>query len=128
MLVVTHYNPTLLPKIRSNDLRSGVAEFRFCTLRIASFFGQRCASHETIVAAHLGSLGKGMSTKVSDLTTAGACLTCHNIVDMADMRAWDTIIREAPREVLNRIINALAETQTQHVLAGRIIIPKSTLI
>ena len=79
-------------------------------MRIAGLVpGHRCASRETVVGAHTGNLGKGMSTKVSDIAVVAACMNCHALLDMADSR-WFWLMDHRCFETMKRIITARDET------------------
>ena len=86
--MITEFRPHMLPKIRSKRIMAAPALIRQktgvmmpCTLRIASFLGERCADDDTCVMAHLPAPGKGTSTKVTDLAAVCACLRCHQLLD-----------------------------------------------
>lgn len=113
------YRPHLLPKIRSEVLMDAIGgklpggvrtQPMPCTVRISGMVpGHRCASRETVVGAHTGNLGKGMSTKVSDIAVVAACMHCHNLIDMTDSRWW-WLMDHRCFETMNRIITAQHET------------------
>lgn len=117
-----HYNPHLLPKIRSKKIMD---EFKTlpCTLRIASFIpGHKCAGQDTVVGCHTGSMGKGMSTKTSDPLCVAGCLNCHDLLDGRDKRIFD-VIEQHPAALLKRIVNAHHETLALLIQRGLIVIP-----
>jgi len=113
---MTYHSPALLPKVRSKALMDAIggktgAPYP-CTLRIASFIpGHRCSAAATVVGAHIGTPGKGMSTKSSDLAVVAACKHCHDLLDRVDRR-W-TFLEEAHKaDVQYRITAALIETHS----------------
>lgn len=109
-------NPHLLPKIRSEALRRS-AVLMPCTLRIAGFIGLSCSGMETNVMAHLPVHGKGVGTKVSDLSMACGCGTCHDILDGRDPRGL--VIREKyPAAFWERIVKAHFETRDRWLALG----------
>jgi len=111
---MTHLPVHLLPKLRSRLLLNHIGGLP-CSLRIASLVqGGRCAHESTVVACHLPTLGKGMSTKVSDLFVAAGCAACHDLLDRRDSR-WSEIPRDALWE---RMLHGLAETQMRLVCLG----------
>lgn len=121
------YAPHLLPKVRSEAIMSGVRGYP-CTLRISNFIpGHRCAGHGTVVGCHTGSLGKGKSTKTSDLEIVAACVNCHALLDMVDPR-WFDILESDPVGVLKRIMTAGAETRAMLIRDGVIVVPDANLI
>lgn len=114
-------NPNLLPKVRSDALTrsANFAEHGIpCTARVASFIpGHRCSDPSTNVFAHYGKLGKGMSTKASDLNGFIACGACHDLIDARDARVWE-ILDAYPRAFFERIIEAGNETRAHWVGLG----------
>lgn len=107
-------NPHLLPKVRSRTLLNSVALMP-CALRISSMIpGHRCAGQDTVVPAHIPTIGKGMSTKVSDLFVAAACLHCHDLIDGRDNRWW-WLMENYPAAVLQRMLDGMAETQSRWI-------------
>jgi hypothetical protein len=110
-------NPHLLPKVRSRALLDACADMN-CTIRIASFLpGYGCAPQSTVVACHIGNLGKGTGTKVSDMNVAAGCLHCHDLVDRRDSR-MDALLAAYPVAVMERMMLGIAETQAQWVGMG----------
>jgi hypothetical protein len=121
------HSPHLTPKLRSEDYCRAVAEIRRCTLRISSFLpGFRCSAPSTCVGAHVGNVGKGMSTKVSDLMVVCGCLHCHDLLDRRDSR-WTYLEENYAAAVAWRVVSALAETQGAMLAAGKLIVPKGTI-
>ncbi len=111
-------NPALLPKIRSRTLLDAI-EGMPCSLRIASFYpGHRCAPPETVVGCHLPVIGKGMSSKVSDLYVAAGCQHCHDILDGRDHVKAAYIREHYPTALMDRLLQGLAETQARWVGMG----------
>ncbi|WP_306150670.1 nuclease domain-containing protein [Roseovarius sp. MMSF_3281] len=114
-----NYRPHLLPKVRSEALTNAIggkiAGQHFsapmpCTVRISGLVpGHRCADQSTVVAAHTGNLGKGVSTKVSDIACVAACMACHDLIDGRDSRWW-WLMDNRCFETMNRIITAQHET------------------
>lgn len=106
----------LLPKVRSRALLDACAQMP-CTLRIGTFIGLPCSGQNTVVGAHIGSMGKGMSTKVSDLSVVAACMTCHDLYDRRS--PGGTVIRDRyPAAFGERVLGALQETQARWVEMG----------
>lgn len=100
-----------------------------CTLRIAGLVGQRCADQDTCVGAHTGNLGKGMSTKTSDLTVVSGCMICHGLIDRV-LKGWinlndDPVLKS---QMLLRVISARDETQAMLVQLGIIQVPGAEII
>lgn len=116
---MTMMNPDLLPKVRSESLMSACRHMP-CTLRVASFVGQRCAPQDTVVGCHLPTIGKGVSTKVSDLYVAAGCFHCHNIVDGRDKRILESIVANYPAAYADRLMRANHETLARWVGMGLI--------
>ncbi len=120
-------NPHLLPKVRSPQILSAVQGMP-CEMRIASFIpGHRCAHASTVVAAHVGSVGKGMSTKVSDHAICAACLHCHDLYDRRDSR-WEYLADTHPTAVMQRVLLGTIATQARLFQLGHIIVPKGELV
>jgi hypothetical protein len=111
-------NPDLLPKIRSVDLLDA-CRYMPCTLRIASFAGMRCAPQDTVVPCHLPTIGKGVSTKVSDLYVAAGCALCHDLVDGRDKRGF-VIADTYPGAFAERLMRGNHETIARWVAMGLI--------
>ena len=115
-----NFRPHMLPKVRSEVLMDAIGGKLNgrpstgpmpCTPRISGLVaGHRCASSETVVGAHLGNLGKGMSTKVSDLNVVAACLHCHNLIDGVDSRWW-WLMENPCFTTMQRLLTAQHETQ-----------------
>ena len=104
------HRPHLLPKVRSDLIMSSMRHYP-CTLRIASFIpGHQCAHQSTVVGVHLPVLGKGMSTKGTDLAVVAGCKHCHDLVDGVDKRIhW--LAENYPAAYHMRLLQALVETQ-----------------
>lgn len=110
----------LLPKIRSRHLLAAT-QLMPCCLRISSFApGHRCSPQDTVVPAHVPTIGKGMGTKVSDLFVVAACHHCHDILDGRDMKRRDFVMANYPAAVTQRILDGMAETQARWVSMGLI--------
>lgn len=118
----------LLPKVRSKIL-TDEAKFMPCAARISSFIpGHRCNTDEgAVVWAHLGSLGKGTSTKVSDLNGCAACGNCHDLIDGRDNRIW-WIIKNYPVAFFERIMNARDESSGRLVEVGIITVKGGKIV
>jgi hypothetical protein len=124
---MTVMNPDLLPKVRSEALMDACRHMP-CTLRVASFVGQRCAPQDTVVGCHLATIGKGVSTKVSDLYVAAGCFHCHRIIDGRDKRILETIIHNYPAAFADRLMRANHETIARWVGMGLITGPDWEII
>lgn len=91
-----------------------------CALRISSFVpGHRCAPRDTVVPCHIGKVGKGMGTKVSDLAVAAGCLHCHDLLDGRDNRV-EWILKHYPAAFWEQVLRGLIETQARWVQMGLI--------
>ena len=112
-------NPALLPKLRSDALLGAVRGMP-CALRISSFIpGWSCADPATVVPCHIDmTIGKGMSTKVSDLFVAAGCAHCHDLIDGRDRKGRDYITANYPTAMVERILKGMAETQARWVDMG----------
>ena len=119
-------NPHALPKVRSRKLLDACADMP-CTLRMASFIpGQTCAPQNTVVGCHVGNLGRGVATKVSDLHVAAGCMACHSLIDRRDNRVtW--IMEQYPAAFMERLMLGVFETQSRWVALGLITIDGGTL-
>jgi hypothetical protein len=113
-------SPMMLPKVRSDYLRAACHHMPYCTLRIAGFVGLQCAPNNTLVGCHLPTIGKGVSTKVSDLFIAAGCATCHDILDGRNMAALSQIKDRYPAAFMERIMKANHETLSLWVGMGLI--------
>ena len=110
-------NPHMLPKVRSETLMQAMRNYP-CALRVSSLFpGHKCAPQDTVVGCHLGGLGKGAATKVTDLAVAAGCMNCHRIVDRVDGK-YDWIIQHYPVAFMDRLFNGLVETHARLVMDG----------
>lgn len=113
-------NPALLPKVRSDKLMKAVRGMP-CSLRVSSFYpGHRCADVDTVVGCHLPVSGKGMGTKVSDLSVAAGCFHCHDIIDGRDRKRRDYIMEKYPTAFALRLLEGLHETQSRWYAMGLI--------
>lgn len=111
-------NPQLLPKVRSESLMQ-MMQHMPCTLRIASFIpGRKCAPQSTVVGCHLPTIGKGMSTKVTDLAVAAGCQHCHDLLDGRDRAGRDYLIEHCSAAVATRMTDALVETHARLIELG----------
>jgi hypothetical protein len=122
-----HYNPHLLPKVRSAAIMAA-AHGAPCTLRICSLMGQRCWSRETTVACHLPIWGKGIGTKVTDMAVAFGCGGCHAIIDGVDQQSLRLLEEKYPAILAQRMLHALTETQALLLSAGIITVPDGEII
>jgi hypothetical protein len=118
-------NPMLLPKVRSEAIMAA-ADGQPCSLRIASFVGLSCAG--SVVGCHLPVIGKGISTKVTDLAVAFGCHICHEILDGRAQNLQEQIIDKYPAAYANRLLNALVETQARLVGMGIITVEGAEVI
>lgn len=127
------YRPAMLPKVRSKKLMAAHANYP-CTLRISGIVpGHRCSSDDTVVGVHPerlgtgGVIGKGTSTKASDLYAMAGCFNCHNLISGVDPRI-EWLMKHHAILVLQRMNSALHETLALHVEAGVIVIPDGKVI
>ncbi|MBT9385511.1 DUF1364 domain-containing protein [Pseudooceanicola sp. CBS1P-1] len=132
--MMTEFRPHMLPKVRSKRImaapnlilqRTGI--MMPCTLRIASFLGERCSDPDTNVMAHLRGPGKGVSTKVSDLSAVCACHRCHQLLDQPSPRERKAL-ELYPAAVSDRMLQAIFETQAILAAHEIITIPDAELI
>lgn len=97
-------NPQLLPKVRSDGLRELVPN-QECLLKLGTFIGRPC-SGPVSEFVHLDgiapALGKGQSTKVSDLNGLGGCRVCHGILSRIDP-AWMKLMDSHPAAVQRHV-------------------------
>ena len=104
-------NPMLLPKVRSKLIMES-AEMSPCRLRISSLYpGHKCSGPDTTVGAHLPVIGKGASTKATDLAVVHGCSNCHDILDWRDTVRAQYITDNYPTALAMRLLNGLVETQ-----------------
>lgn len=121
-------NPHLLPKVRSAAIMQA-ANGQPCSLRIASFIpGRKCAPQSTVVGCHLPTIGKGMSTKVTDLAVVFGCQACHDLLDGRDRAGAQYLMDNYPTAVATRITDALVETQARLLALGIIVVPDGEII
>lgn len=105
-------NPHMLPKVRSETLMRAMAGYP-CSLRVSSFYpGHACSPQATVVGCHVGGLGKGTGTKVTDMAVAAGCANCHAIVDRVDRR-YDWIMEKYPAAFMERVLLGLIETHAR---------------
>jgi len=107
----------LLPKVRARSILDAVQHYP-CALRISSIIpGHRCSGQDTVVGAHLPTIGKGVNTKVSDILVAAACDNCHSLLDGRDNRIhW--IIANYPTIFYERLMRGHHETMGRWVEDG----------
>lgn len=123
-----HYNPNMLPKIRSEGVMKG-ARGKSCTLRIASFIpGLRCSDDDTTVGTHLPIWGKGTSTKTTDAAVVYGCFNCHNIIDGPDQKSLRWLQENYPAAVMERMLHALTETQALQIQMGILVYPDAVIL
>jgi len=120
-------NPQLLPKVRSQAIMQA-ANGQPCSLRIASFVGLQCSGSHTVVGCHLPVVGRGVSTKATDLAVAFGCQTCHDILDGRNQNAQAVIIDKYATALATRLLNALVETQARLVGMGIITVEGGEVI
>ena len=120
-------NPDLLPKIRSDALMRACGSMP-CSLRVASFVGLPCAPQATVVGCHIPTIGKGTSTKVSDVFVAAGCAVCHDIVDGRNKKALDVIMDRYPAAFQERLMRANHETISRWVSMGLITVKGGKVI
>jgi len=120
-------NPMLLPKVRSDGLMEACGGMP-CELRIGTFLGIPCAGQNTVVGCHIeGSIGKGTSTKVSDLFVAAGCRVCHDLLAGVDPRGH--IIRERyPSAFWHQVMRANQATISRWIMAGLVAVPDGEII
>lgn len=119
-----------LPKVRSDAIMGApnTIEGIGCTARIAGFIGLRCSPPETCIMAHMpGVGGKGMSTKVCDVSTYCACATCHRLLDEPSPAEADAIARYGAA-VFQQLIRAADETRRFLIRESILIVPDGRLI
>lgn len=123
-----HYNPVLLPKVRSKAIMDAGRDMP-CTLRVSSFMPMwKCADDATVVMCHLPSAGKGTSTKSSDLYVAAGCAHCHDILDGRDKGASEYITTHYPAAYAERLLRGMQETQALLIERGLIVVPDGEII
>lgn len=121
------HRPHLLPKVRSKKLMAAMAGLP-CTLRIASFIpGHTCSHQSTVVGCHLPVIGKGTSTKVTDLAVAAGCFNCHALNEGVDKRI-NEIMDRYPAGLTMRYLNALIETHALLIQHGIIVVPDGEIV
>lgn len=121
-------NPMLLPKIRSDAIMDAMQHMP-CALRISSFIpGRKCSGQDTVIGAHLPTIGKGMSTKVTDLAVVACCFNCHELLDGRDRKGADWLVANFPTAVATRMTDALVETQARLVGMGIITVEGGEVI
>ena len=94
-----------LSKIRAS------ANGKSCTLRLPG-----CEHRETVVFAHIRTKATGWAVKPPDSMGVYACHSCHDIIDG---RKGQGLME---KEVLGRIIAALAETHQQLLNEGLMVL------
>lgn len=117
---------TFLPKVRSPDLMAAIRGMP-CELRLASFAGKSCAGRDTVVGCHVGSLGKGMGTKVSDLSVAAGCHLCHDLIDGRNAEGL-RLAAAYPAAWSLQILRAVMATQARLVGEGIITVSGGEII
>lgn len=123
-------NPNNLPKVRSKKIMRApvlIADMP-CSLQISSLIpGHRCSGADTHVMAHLPGIGKGISTKTSDITAVCACAHCHDLLDRRDRRI-SFIEDNYPLALADRLIRAIQITLAWHIIEGNIVVPDGEII
>ena len=102
----------LLPKVRSKKLMAA-AKGQMCSLRLPGICNH---NPQTTVLAHLPGIGKGISTKVSDLHGAFACSACHDAIDRFGYEKFGL----TAAMVLDAMLRGHCETQARWVSLGLI--------
>ena len=128
---MTILNPYLLPKVRSEILRQSIGGKlpggiqttpMPCAARLAGFLGLPC-EFGTTVGCHYGRIGKGTSTKVSDLFLIAGCRLCHDLMDPErDPRGMEIAARY-PRAFYERLRDAHHETMARWIAMGVLPLP-----
>ena len=122
------YRPDMLVKVRSRQLLDAVALMPACTLRISGMIpGHSCSSERTLVPCHTPTIGKGMSTKTSDLFVACGCSHCHDLLDGRDSRQA-YLIENYSTALVERVMAGIHETQSMLVEMGIITVAGADLI
>lgn len=119
-------NPNMLPKVRSDDLTGSCSRYT-CTLMLGSFGGIRCSPPDTVVPCHIPTIGKGVSTKVSDLFVAAGCFTCHELLDGRDPRGA-RLKALYPGAWHEQILRAMCITQSLWIRDGLLIVPDGEIV
>lgn len=120
-------NPHMLPKVRSDKIREACKDMT-CDLRIGTFIGIPCASDDTVVGAHPPIWGKGMSSKVTDLSIIAGCSVCHDLLDW-ERNPQGLYIRETyPFAFWEQLFKAQNATQARLVGMGLIVVPGAEII
>lgn len=130
-----NYRPHMAVKVRSKKIMDAYANYP-CTLRISGLIpGHRCSGQDTVVGVHPermgtnGVIGKGTSTKASDLYTMAGCFHCHNLISGVDARIAHILESHQLTVILMQRMNAaLHETLALHVEAGVIKIPGAKFV
>jgi hypothetical protein len=121
------HRPHLMPKLRSKALMAAMAGYP-CTLRISGFIpGHGCSPQNTVVGCHPPLAGKGISTKVTDMSVCAGCFHCHELLDGRDKRG-PMIAKAYPAAYHLRIAEAMQETQAFLLQDGIIQVPGAELI
>jgi len=121
------YRPEMLVKVRSKTMLDAHANMP-CTLRISGFIpGHSCSPQSTVVGCHTATIGKGTSTKTSDLFAVAGCQHCHDLLDGRDSRQA-YLLEKYPLAFMQRVLAALAETQSMLVEAEIITVAGAKLI
>lgn len=125
---MTVMNPALLPKVRSDAIMRAMRNYP-CSLRVSSFYpGYTCSPQNTVVGCHIGTPGKSMGSKSTDLAVAAGCQHCHDILDGRDNLRWGFILDKYSTAFMNRVLQGLIETQQRLVDDGVIVVPDGELI
>ena len=73
-------------KVVSKKIRAS-AKDEACSLRVSPF----CQDDETVVAAHLNSVYRGVGIKSPDLWVVYACHHCHTMLDASKVHPRDQL-------------------------------------
>ena len=120
-------NPHSFIKVRSKAIMRAARDVP-CQLRISNFIpGHNCSDNSTSVMAHPPGVGKGISTKVSDLGTIITCYSCHELLDGRDSRQ-KYLLDHYPAGVQERITLGILATLQILVDMGVIVVPDGEII
>lgn len=122
-------NPHLLPKVRSTTLKEDTRGHE-CFLKLGTFIGRPCTgpiSENVHLDGIVRSLGKGASTKVSDLNSVGACRGCHDILARVDP-IWSVLVDRYPVAVMQQIHFAHMIELARWLESGAIVVPDGTIL
>ena len=72
-------------------------------------------------------MGKGISTKVSDLNIAAGCQVCHDLLARVDP-AWQILMDRYPAAVQRQIHQAHMETLARWLECEAIVVPDGAIL